>query len=76
MAFLSSPENILGGENEGDLREREKKARKIVEGENVSSDIENYLCMGCTNGERVSVYRRYFECFYEHTGKRVEFSLY
>jgi hypothetical protein len=32
--------------------------------------------MGCINGERVSVYRRYFECFYEHSGKRVEFTLY
>lgn len=47
-----------------------------MEGENISNEIENYLIMGCTNGERVNVYRRYFECFYEYSGKRVEFSLY
>lgn len=34
------------------------------------------MCFGCVTGERMSVYRRYFECFYEYSGKRVEFNLY
>jgi hypothetical protein len=58
--FLNNPDNILGGYMDNDLREREKKARRIVEGENISSEIESFLCLGSTNGERVNVYRRYF----------------
>jgi len=34
---LNNPDNILGGELDNDLRDREKKARKIVEGETISS---------------------------------------
>jgi hypothetical protein len=75
-SFLTNPDNVLGSDMDNDLREREKKAKKIVEGETISNDIEGFLLLGCTNGERVSVYRRYFECFYDYTGKRVEFTLY
>jgi hypothetical protein len=63
-ACLNSAENILGGDMDSDLKEREKKAKRIVEGENIASEIEAYLTLGCINGERVNVYRRYFECFY------------
>ena len=75
-SFLANPANIIGSDIDSDLRDRERKARKIVEGENISIEIESFLCLGCTNGDRVSVYRRYFECFYEYSGKRVEFALY
>jgi hypothetical protein len=50
----------LGADIDNDLRDREKKARKIAEGEHISNEIEEYLCYGCTNGERVNVYKRYF----------------
>jgi hypothetical protein len=50
FAFLNQPENILGGDMDSDLKEREKRARKIVEGENIASEIESFLCMGSTNG--------------------------
>lgn len=59
-----------------DIREREKKAKKIADGENISNEVEQYLCFGCVSGERINVYKRYFECFYEYTGKRVDYSLY
>ncbi len=59
-----------------DLKEREKKAKRIVEEENIASEIESFLLLGSTNGERVYVYRRYFECFYEYSGKRVVFAIY
>ena len=36
-SYLNSNDNILGGDIDNDLRDREKKARKIVEGENISS---------------------------------------
>lgn len=75
-AFLLHNDNIIGSDLDSDLREREKKAEKIAGGENIASEIENYLCNGCVNGERIQVYRRYFECFYECSGKRVEYGLY
>ena len=37
--FLMFQENIIGAEYDNDLRERAKKARKIADGENISSDI-------------------------------------
>jgi hypothetical protein len=76
FAFLLHPENIIGAEFDTDLREREKKARKIADGQNISNEVEQYLCYGCITGERLNVYKRYFECFYEYSGKRVEYSLY
>ena len=36
-SYLNSNDNILGGDIDNDLRDREKKARRIVEGENISS---------------------------------------
>jgi hypothetical protein len=74
--FLNSPDNVVGADMDSDLKDREKKAKRIVEGENIASEIESFLLLGSTNGERVNVYRRYFECFYEYSGKRVEFAIY
>jgi hypothetical protein len=36
-SFLSSQENIVGGDKDVDLKDREKKAFKIVDGENIAS---------------------------------------
>jgi len=36
-SYLNNNDNILGGDIDNDLRDREKKARRIVEGENISS---------------------------------------
>lgn len=58
--FLNSPDNVIGADMDSDLKDREKKAKKIVEGENIASEIESFLLLGSTNGERVNVYRRYF----------------
>ena len=35
-SFLLFQENIIGGQLDNDLREREKKAQKIADGENIS----------------------------------------
>ncbi len=69
-------ENMSRSNSEQDLKEKQKKTKKILEGENICHDIENYLCFGCINGDRVGVYRKYMECFYEYSGKKVEYSLY
>ena len=37
--FLLFQENIIGGELDNDLRDREKKAKKISDGEHISSEI-------------------------------------
>lgn len=58
--FLNSPDNVIGADMDSDLKDREKKSKKIVEGENIASEIESFLLLGSTNGERVNVYRRYF----------------
>lgn len=35
--FLNSPDNVVGADMDSDLKDREKKAKKIVEGENIAS---------------------------------------
>lgn len=57
--FLNSPDNLTR-EKEALYREREKKAKKILDNDGFQNDIEGYLLHGSSNGERMLLYMKYF----------------
>ena len=51
--FLNSPDNLGSRDKDALYREKEKKAKKLIEGDAFPTDIEAFLLHGCSNGERM-----------------------
>ncbi len=42
------------------MKDREKRAKSLVENEALESEIENFAIGGISTGERVELYMKYF----------------